>query len=82
MAFCDPVVFKIENALKLMSKQTVLCVGDLMLDDFVYGAVVELSAALPQNTDASSSHNVLTDGPPLHRPHALGSMQWRRSSPR
>ena len=48
----------------------------------IVGAIVELSAALPQNTDASSSHNVLTDGPPLHRPHALGSMQWRRSSPR
>ena len=30
-------MFDFEEAFKLVAKQTVLCVGDLMLDDFVYG---------------------------------------------
>src|SRR3974390_147173 len=30
-------MFDFDEALKLVPKQTVLCVGDLMLDDFVYG---------------------------------------------
>src|SRR6266446_937300 len=47
MPFDDPFVFKIENALKLMSKQTVLCVGDLILDDFVYGEVSRISPEAP-----------------------------------
>ena len=30
-------MFDFEEALKLVPRQTILCVGDLMLDDFVYG---------------------------------------------
>ena len=38
-------MFDFEEALRLVSKQTVLCVGDVMLDDFVYG---EVSAFRPR----------------------------------
>jgi len=40
-------MFNFEDALKLMSEQTVLCVGDLMLDDFVYGEVSRISPEAP-----------------------------------
>jgi D-beta-D-heptose 7-phosphate kinase/D-beta-D-heptose 1-phosphate adenosyltransferase len=42
-------MFDVEDALKLMSQQTVLCVGDLMLDRFIYGEVTRISpeAATP-----------------------------------
>jgi len=40
-------MFDFEEALKLISKQTVLCVGDLMLDDFVYGEVTRISPEAP-----------------------------------
>jgi D-beta-D-heptose 7-phosphate kinase / D-beta-D-heptose 1-phosphate adenosyltransferase len=36
-----------EDALKLIPRQTVLCVGDLMLDDFVYGDVARISPEAP-----------------------------------
>ncbi len=40
-------MFDFEEALKLISKQTVLCIGDLMLDDFVYGEVSRISPEAP-----------------------------------
>ncbi len=40
-------MFDFEEALKLVPKQTVLCVGDLMLDDFVYGDVTRISPEAP-----------------------------------
>src|ERR1700684_1757222 len=40
-------MFDWEEALKLIAKQTVLCVGDLMLDDFVYGDVTRISPEEP-----------------------------------
>ncbi|HEY2534578.1 MAG TPA: D-glycero-beta-D-manno-heptose-7-phosphate kinase [Xanthobacteraceae bacterium] len=40
-------MFDFEEALKLVSRQTVLCVGDLMLDDFVYGDVRRISPEAP-----------------------------------
>ncbi len=40
-------MFDFEEALKLISEQTVLCVGDLMLDDFVYGDVTRISPEAP-----------------------------------
>ncbi|SRR5712691_6694929 len=40
-------MFNFEDALKLMSEQTVLCIGDLMLDDFVYGEVSRISPEAP-----------------------------------
>jgi D-beta-D-heptose 7-phosphate kinase / D-beta-D-heptose 1-phosphate adenosyltransferase len=36
-------MFNFEDALKLISEQTIVCVGDLMLDDFVYGEVSRIS---------------------------------------
>ena len=41
------LMFDFEEALKLISDQTVLCVGDLMLDDFVYGEVARISPEAP-----------------------------------
>ena len=40
-------MFDFEDAIKLVPKQTVLCVGDLMLDDFVYGEVSRISPEAP-----------------------------------
>ena len=40
-------MFDFDEALKLVPKQTVLCVGDLMLDDFVYGDVSRISPEAP-----------------------------------
>ena len=40
-------MFDIDETLKLVPKQTVLCVGDLMLDDFVYGEVSRISPEAP-----------------------------------
>ncbi|MGB6538868.1 MAG: D-glycero-beta-D-manno-heptose-7-phosphate kinase [Xanthobacteraceae bacterium] len=40
-------MFDFEEALKHVVKQTVLCVGDLMLDDFVYGEVTRISPEAP-----------------------------------
>jgi D-beta-D-heptose 7-phosphate kinase/D-beta-D-heptose 1-phosphate adenosyltransferase len=40
-------MFDLEEALQLISKQTILCVGDLMLDDFVYGDVTRISPEAP-----------------------------------
>jgi D-beta-D-heptose 7-phosphate kinase / D-beta-D-heptose 1-phosphate adenosyltransferase len=40
-------MFDFEEALRQVAKQTVLCVGDLMLDDFVYGEVTRISPEAP-----------------------------------
>ncbi len=40
-------MFDFDDALKLVPKQSILCVGDLMLDDFVYGDVTRISPEAP-----------------------------------
>ena len=40
-------MFDFEEALQLIPRQTILCVGDLMLDDFVYGEVTRISPEAP-----------------------------------
>jgi D-beta-D-heptose 7-phosphate kinase / D-beta-D-heptose 1-phosphate adenosyltransferase len=40
-------MFDFEEALKLVSGQSVLCIGDVMLDDFVYGEVTRISPEAP-----------------------------------
>ncbi len=40
-------MFDFAEALPLIGKQTVLCVGDVMLDDFVYGDVTRISPEAP-----------------------------------
>jgi D-beta-D-heptose 7-phosphate kinase/D-beta-D-heptose 1-phosphate adenosyltransferase len=41
------MMFDFEHRLSELSQQTVLCVGDLMLDDFVYGEVLRISPEAP-----------------------------------
>jgi D-beta-D-heptose 7-phosphate kinase/D-beta-D-heptose 1-phosphate adenosyltransferase len=40
-------MFDFDEAFRLVAKQVVLCVGDLMLDDFVYGEVSRISPEAP-----------------------------------
>ena len=40
-------MFDFEEAFRLIAKQTILCVGDLMLDEFVYGEVTRISPEAP-----------------------------------
>ena len=40
-------MFNFEDTLKLIPEQTIVCVGDLMLDDFVYGEVSRISPEAP-----------------------------------
>jgi D-beta-D-heptose 7-phosphate kinase/D-beta-D-heptose 1-phosphate adenosyltransferase len=40
-------MFDFEEALKRIAQQSVLCIGDLMLDDFVYGEVSRISPEAP-----------------------------------
>ena len=40
-------MFNFEDAFKLIPEQTIVCVGDLMLDDFVYGEVSRISPEAP-----------------------------------
>src|SRR5271167_4529018 len=54
-------MFDFEEALKLVPKQTVLCVGDLMLDDFVYGDVARISPEAPTPV-LTVSHNEVEIG--------------------
>jgi D-beta-D-heptose 7-phosphate kinase / D-beta-D-heptose 1-phosphate adenosyltransferase len=40
-------MFNFEDALKLIPEQTIVCLGDLMLDEFVYGEVSRISPEAP-----------------------------------
>ena len=40
-------MFNFEQALERLSEQTILCIGDLMLDDFIYGDVSRVSPEAP-----------------------------------
>jgi D-beta-D-heptose 7-phosphate kinase / D-beta-D-heptose 1-phosphate adenosyltransferase len=55
-------MFNFEEALKLMPEQTVLCVGDLMLDDFVYGEVSRISPEAPAPVLAVTRSEVVVGG--------------------
>ena len=46
--------------LKLVRRQTVLCVGDVMLDDFVYGEVTRISPEAPVPVIAVSSSELVS----------------------
>jgi D-beta-D-heptose 7-phosphate kinase/D-beta-D-heptose 1-phosphate adenosyltransferase len=54
-------MFDFEEAFRLVPQQTVLCVGDAMLDDFVYGAVTRISPEAPTPV-LSVTHNVVEIG--------------------
>jgi D-beta-D-heptose 7-phosphate kinase/D-beta-D-heptose 1-phosphate adenosyltransferase len=54
-------MFDFEDALKRIDQQRVLCIGDLMLDDFVYGEVSRISPEAPTPVLAVR-HNVIEIG--------------------
>src|SRR5262245_38874902 len=58
----DRAIFNIEGALNLMSEQTVLCAGDLMLDDFVYGEVSRISPEAPVPVVAVTRNDLTLGG--------------------
>ena len=55
-------MFNFEDALKLIGEQTVLCVGDLMLDDFVYGEVSRISPEAPAPVLAVTKSELVVGG--------------------
>ena len=55
-------MFDFEEALKHVAQQTVLCVGDLMLDDFVYGEVTRISPEAPTPVLAVARNEVEIGG--------------------
>jgi D-beta-D-heptose 7-phosphate kinase / D-beta-D-heptose 1-phosphate adenosyltransferase len=54
-------MFDFEEALRLVPKQAVLCVGDVMVDDFVYGEVTRISPEAPTPVLAVK-HNAIEIG--------------------
>jgi len=52
------LMFDYETALEALAHRTVLCVGDLMLDDFVYGEVSRVSPEAPVPSAGWRSHAV------------------------
>src|SRR5262245_51489328 len=55
-------MFNYETALKLIPAQTILCIGDLMLDDFVYGEVSRISPEAPAPVLAVSKSELVVGG--------------------
>src|SRR4029453_10535248 len=55
-------MFNFEDVLKLIPEQTVICVGDLMLDDFVYGEVSRISPEAPAPVIAVSRSELPVGG--------------------
>jgi D-beta-D-heptose 7-phosphate kinase/D-beta-D-heptose 1-phosphate adenosyltransferase len=55
-------MFNFEAALNLISGQTVVCVGDLMLDDFVYGEVSRISPEAPAPVLAVTRSDLVVGG--------------------
>jgi D-beta-D-heptose 7-phosphate kinase/D-beta-D-heptose 1-phosphate adenosyltransferase len=56
------LIVDLEYALSRLSAQTVLCVGDLMLDEFVYGEVSRISPEAPALVLATSRTEVVIGG--------------------
>jgi D-beta-D-heptose 7-phosphate kinase / D-beta-D-heptose 1-phosphate adenosyltransferase len=54
-------MFDFDEALRLVPRQTILCVGDVMLDDFVYGEVTRISPEAPAPVLAVK-HNAIEIG--------------------
>jgi D-beta-D-heptose 7-phosphate kinase/D-beta-D-heptose 1-phosphate adenosyltransferase len=55
-------MFNFEDVLKLIPEQTVICVGDLMLDDYVYGEVSRISPEAPAPVIAVSRSELVVGG--------------------
>ena len=55
-------MFDFEKQLSALGKQTVLCIGDLMLDNFVYGEVSRISPEAPAPVIAVAREDVIVGG--------------------
>jgi D-beta-D-heptose 7-phosphate kinase/D-beta-D-heptose 1-phosphate adenosyltransferase len=55
-------MFDYEKALSQIGRQTILCIGDLMLDNFVYGEVSRISPEAPAPVIAVSREDVIVGG--------------------
>ena len=55
-------MFDFEKRLTDIGRQTILCIGDLMLDDFVYGEVSRISPEAPAPVIAVSREDVIVGG--------------------
>ena len=55
-------MFDFEKRLTDISRQTILCIGDLMLDDFVYGEVSRISPEAPAPVIRVSREDVIVGG--------------------
>ena len=55
-------MFDFEKQLSGLAQQTVLCVGDLMLDDFVYGEVTRISPEAPAPVLAVQRNELMIGG--------------------
>jgi len=55
-------MFDFEKRLTDIGKQTILCIGDLMLDDFVYGEVSRISPEAPAPVIAVSREDLIVGG--------------------
>src|SRR5436190_6901004 len=56
------MMFDFEHRLPELASQTVLCIGDLMLDDFVYGEVARISPEAPAPVLAVARSEVVVGG--------------------
>ncbi|HVY00779.1 MAG TPA: D-glycero-beta-D-manno-heptose-7-phosphate kinase [Pseudorhodoplanes sp.] len=55
-------MFDFENQLSELQRQTVLCIGDLMLDEFVYGEVERISPEAPAPVIAAKRSEMVIGG--------------------
>src|SRR5665811_1111040 len=55
-------MFDFDRHLSALAKQTVLCVGDLMLDEFVYGEVSRISPEAPTPVIAVKRSELMVGG--------------------
>jgi D-beta-D-heptose 7-phosphate kinase/D-beta-D-heptose 1-phosphate adenosyltransferase len=55
-------MFDFEDAIKRFSQQTVLCIGDLMLDEFVYGEVARISPEAPTPVLTAAKSELMIGG--------------------
>ncbi|MGB7258948.1 MAG: PfkB family carbohydrate kinase, partial [Pseudolabrys sp.] len=55
-------MFDFDKQLSALSRQTVLCIGDLMLDEFVYGEVGRISPEAPAPVISVKRNETLIGG--------------------
>ena len=55
-------MYDFDKHLAALSEQTVLCIGDLMLDEFVYGEVSRISPEAPTPVIAVKRSEVMIGG--------------------